>query len=424
MRKTLPLIFIFFTISGCVAGLNYKKLGNHLKSGSCPQAITYIEKNEKNYGSNERLLFLLDSAIVNMMCGNYEKSNEYLHSAEALAEDLWTKSFTRETASFFLNDYTIPYAGEEFERALINLLSAINYVRLGQYEEALVECRRLDVMLTALNDKYEKKNIYKEDAFGRYLSGIIYEATDNLDDAYIDYFKALQVFNDYERNYNTPVPQILLKDIFRIAETTDRLEEVEPFLKGYDTTTWLKYSDIEDSGRIIFIHFNGISPVKKEDKLVIPTKEGPITLAFPKYVVTPPYCRNSKVIVESNSIYKETDAELVEDINKIAVKNLEDRKARVIAKTVARAAVKKVTIHSIAKDRMTEQLLNIANIIIERADTRSWRTLPGEIYLSSLFLPEGKYHVYISQCGGEKTIVETVRLRAGETRFVLFESMY
>ncbi len=130
------------------------------------------------------------------------------------------------------------------------------------------------------------------------------------------------------------------------------------------------------------------------------------------------------MIVESGSGYMEAKAELVEDINEIAVKNLSDRKGRIIAKMIARAVAKQAAINAVTKERGTKLLLNIANIFIERADTRSWRTLPGEIYLSRMFLPEGKYNVYVSQCGGKKSAVDSVNLKAGETRFVLFESMY
>jgi len=107
----------------------------------CVAATEYIENNKKDYGSNRELLFLLDAGMINMLCGNYEKSNAYFHRAEILAEELWTKSITRESASFLLNDYTIPYSGEDFERALINLFSSINYLQLGQLDESLVEVR-------------------------------------------------------------------------------------------------------------------------------------------------------------------------------------------------------------------------------------------------------------------------------------------
>ncbi|WDP84092.1 MAG: hypothetical protein HUN05_02055 [Desulfobacter sp.] len=35
--------------------------------------------------------------------------------------------------------------------------------------------------------------------------------------------------------------------------------------------------------------------------------------------------------------------------------------------------------------------LNILNTLVEHADTRSWRTLPGQIYMRRFFLPPGQW---------------------------------
>ncbi len=416
-------IIILIILAGC-AGLNYNVLDSHMKADQCSLAAEYVRTHEKDYGENQRLLFLLDAAMINMQCSNYEESNKYFHLAEDLAEDLWTKSFTRETASLLVNDYTIPYAGEDFEKSLINLFSAINYVRQGHNDEALVEIRRLDANLRAINDKYENKNVYKEDAFARYLSGIMYEADNNPEDAFIDYYKAYQVFEDYKTNYGTPVPQALLEDLFRTADATGRSEEVKYLHEDFSNVKGPKQKEIRGLGKIIFIHLNGKAPVKEDFKLHIPTKEGPVTIAFPKYVVKSPDCRNSEVIAESGSHRVEAGAALVEDINEIAVKNLEDRKIRVIAKALVRAAAKQAAIRKATEDESILRLLNLANTFIEVADTRTWRTLPGEIYLTRLFLPAGKYDIFIKQCDSGKRAVESVNVKAGETRFVLYETMY
>lgn len=422
LLKYISIIIIMLV--GCAGTKHYAVIDRHMRAGQCLNATGYLKGLADEYGANQKLLFLMDSAMINMLCGNYRESNEYFHKAEDLAGDLWTKSVTMEAASFLVNDYTIPYAGEEFERALINLFSAINYIKLGQLDEALVECRRLDSNLQVINDKYEKKNVYREDAFARYLSGIIYEADNDPDDAFIDYYKAFKVFKDYEHNYKTPMPRIVLEDLFRTAEATGRSEEVKSLLSEFRNIKWLKQEETKGLGRIIFIHFNGKAPVKKDSRLYVPTKQGPITLAFPRYVVNPPPCRGSRVIIESRNKRVEVETELVEDINEIAVKNLEDRKARVIAKTVARAAAKQATIHNVTKDKDIQVLLNIANTLIETADTRTWRTLPGEVYMSRHFMPEGEYSIHVNQCGKAHKLDEHVAVKAGKTSIVLFDSMY
>lgn len=424
-RKIHLFILISFLLTGCAAGLDYDKLNAHMSGNECAEAIEYVKVSEPEYSGNDRLLFLLDSAMVNMLCNDYDKSNAYLHSAEELARDLWTKSVSREAASFLINDYVKPYPGEDFEKALINLFSAINYATIGEFDDAMVEVRRLDTLLEELNREYADKNVYNEDAFGRYLSGIMYETDGRLDDAYIDYFKALQIFKDYRENYGTPVPRSLLEDIVRLARVLERSEELKPLIEEFEDIDGPAMIETKEMGRIIFIHFNGRSPSKIEDKIVLPAPDGPITLAFPRYSVQRPDCRETTLTAETDSMSQEADAELVEDINEIAVKNLEDRRVRVVVKMLARAAMKRALINSATEKDDTGQrgLLNLANVFIERADTRTWRTLPGEIYLSRMFLPEGAYNMYVTQCSGEKKPIKSLSLRAGETRFIFHESM-
>jgi hypothetical protein len=424
MRNLLILITaVIIFLSGCSMGINYHALESHMVNNDCASAGAYLEDNKKKYGSNRELLFLLDSAMIHMLCGKYEKSNEYFHRAEALTEELWTKSITKETAAFLLNDYTIPYSGEDFEKALINLFSAINYLKLGQFDDSLVEVRRLDSVLTMLNDQYSKKNMYKEDAFGRYLSGIIYEADNNLNDAYIDYYKGLHIFQDYEEKYGTPIPSIFMDDLMRVARATGRTNEIQSFIDEYGGAGWTEDYEAGDRGWIVLIHFNGTAPVKRSSQIFIPTKDGPVALAFPVYDVLKPYCRDSRVIAVSDAERILSDTELVEDINSIALKNLDDRRGRITLKMIARVAAKQIAIHKV-ENKTARELLNIANLFVEQADTRSWRTLPGEIYLGRLFVPAGQYDIHVSQCGKKERFVETVYVKPGETKFVLYESMF
>jgi len=126
---------------------------------------------------------------------------------------------------------------------------------------------------------------------------------------------------------------------------------------------------------------------------------------------------------------------LAQNINKIAVKSLDDRKVRIIAKTIARAVAKQMAIKQISdaavdnRDKRNRQLvsffLNTANtLLLEKADTRTWHTLPGEIYISRIFVPEGEYTAYIKRCSGAKKKLDRIRIKAGETRFLLYSSIY
>jgi hypothetical protein len=430
MNRCLGVFFVLFVLSGCAGGMDYKVLGGHMRAGNCQAATAFVEKAEGVYGRNSRLLFLLDAAQINMLCGRHEESNRYFHDAERLAEDLWTKSVSREAVALATNEYARPYGGEDFEKALVNLSSAVNYAVLNRMDEALVECRRLDSNLSLYNEKYEKKNVYKEDAFGRYLSAMIYESDGSLDDAYIDYYKAYRAYLNYGKQYGTPMPSILVMDLIRAAQATYRLEDLRAEF-GIVEKSDPDYADTKELGRIVLIHYSGRSPVKREESIIIPLNSGPIKVAFPKYEASKTSCGKSEMIVSSASEDISARAELVEDINAIAIKNLDDRKARVVARTIARTAIKQGIIDAAASQigdrelrRLTRIGLNVVNLAVERADTRSWRTLPAKIYLSRVYVPPGQYGVAVSMCGVRKKTSHTLDMKAGQTRFVLLHTIY
>ena len=432
MPSLLPIIMICLIASGCAGGNVFSRLDQNLASGDCPAAIALIDESDGEYGSNKRLIYLLDAAMVYMQCGNFDAAQSNFRSAEDLAERLWTESISRNVLSLVTNDTVQAYAGEDFERVMIHLMSAIGYLQAGQPDEALVEARRLDTLLAVFNGKYEKKNVYKEDAFARYLSGILHEADGAWDAAFIDYRRAAEVYREDYRAYGTLPPEMLMADLVRAAWAVGRMGDIEGLIAAGGIDPSQRPDETLDRGHVVFITFAGYAPQKVQDMVVVPTSHGPIGVAFPRMVVTPPRCSQGRLNLYGGDHYFESDLVLVEDINRIAVKNLEDRKGRILAKAIARAVAKQVAIHHIARSsdsrndqRTIEAILNLVNILlVERADTRSWRTLPGRIYMTRMHVPAGEYTVELQACGGTWADFGPLSVEPGTTRYLFRDLRY
>jgi hypothetical protein len=134
---------------------------------------------------------------------------------------------------------------------------------------------------------------------------------------------------------------------------------------------------------------------------------------------------------------------LMEDIQAIAAKNVEDRRGREIARTIARGAAKylaykgiKEGVEAAVKDEEKEEdrraeiagevagiIVNIIGASTEHADTRSWLSLPQEIQVARLPLPEGDHDLSVEFFNSSGTLVERVtyegvRVRAGRLTFL------
>ena len=429
LRTRILLILLCMALAGC-ATPDPRPLQHSLEAGDCTSTPVLLKEAKGKYGGNAELLFHMDAGMVHLQCNNFGAAQDHFRNAEQLAEGLWTKSLSRNAASFLANDYLIKYPGEDYERVMIHLMSAIGYLQTGELDEALVECRRLDSLLNLYNTKYEKKNVYKEDAFARYLSGILNEDDGELDDAFIDYLLAARAYLEYDKDYGTPVPESLQQDLQRLAVAVDRIEDAESIFKDFPGHRWSTQVDAGDDGKIVFIEFVGNAPEKVEDRIYIPTRRGPVTIAFPRMETDPPACGGGRLVLRSGPTTIESKLELVEDINRIALKNLDDRKGRVITKTVARAVAKQVVIEGISNqgdDGMQSTIatiLNLINMAVERADTRSWRTLPGEIHMARVSVPPGVYAVGVIRCGQPRQDLRTLRIEPGRTQYMVHDTRY
>ena len=263
----LSIIFCVFLVSGCAPKIDYMNLSRTLATRDCSGAKKIIDPDA--YGSKNKLLYHMDSGIMHMQCGNYWKAIESFGKASELGDDLWAESISSQALSLVTNDLALPYSGEDFERVMLPLFSGLCYMQLNQYDEALVDFRRLDIMLGEMNSRYESKNIYKEDALARYLGGALYENLGKHDDAFIDYYKAFKIYMDYQRDYGLKVPDFAAQDLISAAKKTGRIKEAVE-LMGKDYYDSVKNLDISGKGKVIFISFAGSSPFKQDDRIVIP----------------------------------------------------------------------------------------------------------------------------------------------------------
>lgn len=431
MIRKIITILILFLFLGCGVSTDFKKVDEFMAQGDCVSTIELLKKSKGDYGSKAKLLYLLDNAMINMHCGNLDTAKNLFKQSEELAQELWTDSISQNVASMATNDMAISYSGEDFERAMINLFNSLTYLKSSDLDGALIECRKLDVLLSSYNDKYkDNKNVYKEDAFGRYISAILNEADKEIDEAYIDYYKAFNVYKSYTRHYGTQIPRLLIEDLLRIAKAADRMDEVKRFLPNYRDYNSINYNETRRMGKIVFIHLNGKSPVKIDKKFTVNSVNGPVSVAFPEYRILNPGCNSSSFIVNTGGNIITRNSYLVEDINKIAVKALSDRKARIMVKAIARAAIKQGLNKGVSDKiggvggalfRVGFNVFNSA--VLEKADTRTWRTLPGEIYMTHSYVNPGQCEISIDQCGGTK-IIDNFSIKAGEIKFVIYNSIY
>lgn len=403
--------------------------------GNYDSAVMLIERNKGKYGSRDHLIYLMDLAILNHYSGRYAESTKLFNEADRVFEDKYTESITKYGATFLVNDLTADYRGEDFESVMIPMFSALNYARLGEPAEALVEARRVDNRLNAINSKYApgKKNVYKEDAFARFLMGIMYETggtAQDFNDAYISYKKAYEIYTrDFTPNYGTRAPLALKENLLSVAAFMGPGEWAR-WKESFPGVRYITLEQRRSMAELYVIHYNGRAPVKREESIMVPIPNQVVKVAFPKYVARPYNIRTSIItaLCTEDRSGARASSVLAENIGRIAIKNLANRKGRVIGKAMARAAIKAAGVAALSREHeMLGLLANIAAIATEVADLRCWQTLPAEIRIAKLMVRPGSYRVTADCVGAGRGIVQRVdlesyKLEAGQKKFMVFQT--
>jgi hypothetical protein len=186
---------LLWTLSGCGFSANhYLLIDQSLLANDPRRADAIMAQAESEYGSRNRLLYDMDRGMTLHLAGDYVQSNSLLEQASLEVERLYTRTIRTETAAFLTNDTMLPYEGDPYEHVMINVVKALNYAAMGQLMEAVVEARQIDHRLNVLSDSAKEKDGYREDAFARYLTGVLYEATGDLNNAFIAYRKAYDIY--------------------------------------------------------------------------------------------------------------------------------------------------------------------------------------------------------------------------------------
>ncbi len=455
-RKVIILLFLLL-LSSCATYYQANiEFNRNFESGNLNEALKTLRNKSSRATNHDRFLYFVNKGLVLSMLGQYEESNEYFEKAYLFWEDFKVDYFS-EGASYLINPTITVYRGEDHEHLMLLYYKALNYLKLQKTEEALIECRRLNIRLQQLSDRYSSDNYYRQDAFISNLMGIIYDADKDYNNAFIAYRNSWNSYkNEYTSMFQLPAPKQLVLDLLRTAWLSGLTDEFNYYKTQTEMTEYEYRPNV--GGELIFFWHNGLAPYKTEwsinffvnhgsddfvsfsnhelglsyrfpksvysnDELKSLTQIEFFRVAFPRYVERSPYYKEAQL--QANGI--SYNLELAENINKIAFKVLDERMGHEFTNALIRVALKKTSEYSLKKEnKRWGALLGLFNTLSENADTRNWQTLPHSIYYARVPLPEGLTNVTLSLEGEAAQKVDktfTYDIKKGQVLYHTFSSL-
>ena len=470
VRQGTLAVLLLLATSGCATSVNrYALIDQSLMAGDPSRAATIIEKAKDEYGSESRVLYEMDRGLVLHLAGDYQASNDVLEQAKDEVEKLYTRHLTTETKAFLTHDAKLPYEGAPYERTMINVIKALNYAAMQNWTEALVEARQIDDRLNVLADRTSQKYGYRDDAFARYLSGILFEIAGELNDAFIAYRKAYEEYRHVGSWSHVSVPASLKEDLLRVTDALHLTDEHEAYKKEFPNVVWRPAGETKTLGQIVVISYNGRSPHKDDmfidapvsldalnlvilsktmgngqysnpnrravDSVLYGLNGHVVRVAIPTVVAQKTQVAYGQVkAVGSSGTYTAT-TQLVQNFTTLAERTLSDQLPGIAVKAVARAVVKYGMAEGVGRGAhaaagkdagplvgiIVGSLAKAWAVASEEADKRSWRTLPDEIQIARLWVPAGDYQIQMQSTSRQGGIAgressRTISIRGGEAR--------
>ena len=420
MQAGYIALFTIAFLTGCASYTDStREIRSLYRSGAWSEALVKLDESKQMKEDKNRLLFLLERAMILDGLGERPKSRAALIEADKVADALYTSSISRTASSLVVSESSSDYVGEDYEKVAIHSMLALSFIEDKDYEAARVEARKINNKLNEINGRYEeKKNKYNDDAFARYLSATIYESKGDVDSAIIDYTKALEAFEGSYREFSgAGVPDELVKALYHLLVERDRSDKIAALSKGFGKQVAEAKSEaatVKSGGSIVVVHELGNIAVKTTSEHIFPIGGQVVRFSFP--IINKPatynYGSTGFSIENSSKFYR---GEFVQDLDAIAKQTLEDRRGRYILKQGVRL---------LAKGQLTEQArqnfgelagiaANVFTAVSETADTRSWTLLPGALFVTRANVKAGRHDLTIKTDGKIKKLT-AVDVKKGE----------
>lgn len=365
--------------------------------------------------ARDKVLTAMELGSVRLAVGDVDGSIMAFNEAEFRINEYERKgkvSVSAETMSLFYNQTALPYRGSDYDKIMINAYKALDYLKKGDSAGARVELRRAyenQVSAVQNNSKEIQRDLdeIKETEAQSRKDGTSYDATRAAQDPRVK-SQLASIYGDL----NTPSPYgdfvnpfvEYLRGIFFLYTWQDE-SDLETARKSFEKTVTLVPDNVyvledykvanETAGnrlpQVAYIIFEtGRAPSKQEERIDIPlfvvSENIPyVGIALPKLVKNPDYVSSLEVIADGQA-YR---TQLLADMDAIVNRDFNSGFSVILLRSCLSMGVKATAQYFLMqqiKDDGWRFVANFATSIAQaamnRADLRTWRTLPKQFQLA------------------------------------------
>ena len=401
MHKLL-LAFVFL-ISGC-AQHNNNRLADDLQFQSPESILSALQETKPD--DRDIAQYYLNLGYLQLLSEQFPESISSLLLAKKQMQSLAATSVSENIGAGTINETLRSYSGYPMDRVMVHNMLALSYLFNQNIDAARVEILQADVAMKKLADK---DSLSGQLVTTHLFSAIIYELLDERSNAFISY----QLAEDILTKRKMPLPEGLKQGLLRMSQKMGNDQAYARYSEDYPNLA----KQVGGNEQVFVLYFNGVVSNKIQTSLTVPSFNGQqlIRIAMPTYPQRIPYPLHAQVADGQRSV----NSEVAEDINVIAREDLDEEYPSILLLTTTRAIAKyQVVQETKKKDQLLGTLLNLATLISEVADLRSWNMLPASIQFA--YLETNSNDIVVTT---PKTELTQISLNQGQQHVILVTNL-
>lgn len=366
LRLILCSALVF--ISGCAAW-EMNELSAALPLTGPEKTLKELEKITPS--QRDKVQYLLNRGILNLYVADLTNSRKDLEEAKAIILALQAVSLSENMAAFSTNELLRSYGGSPSDKVLVHVMLALGYLMSDDLDGARVEMLQADITMRQQDDG---KTNSGQLASARFISGIVYELGGEFDDALISYHRTYQILKER----NEAIPLALQTSLLTLSRQQGRIDEYQRYSQQFNREAPAQKNN---EGVWFVIYFDGLVSRKTEARISVyaPGANTMVSIVTPRY--TPSKYRPTAFVLRADGSDKKT--QIIENNDLRAREDLNKEKGKILAAATVRAVAKYTAAKNAQQqDPLVGALINLAGLVSEQADVRSWNMLPASIQIA------------------------------------------
>jgi hypothetical protein len=380
------LLAVLCLLQGCsIHQYQLNELATTLDQGNASEVLNIVS--QRDYSEQDYVQYKLTLGLLRAVNGDFSGSITELQAAKREIKQLQAVSVSENLGAVTVNETLRSYASTASERMLLQQLLILSYLMQDDLSGARVEVLQMQELAKSLPDEGLSGLV----ASSHYLAGLVYELGREQDNAMISYRQAYQVMQASK----IAAPKALQDSLLLFSHKLGLKSEYQRYVKTFGYTLNLP---AKNQSQLVMLYWGGTVSAKQQRFMSVyqPSLGYNISLALPYYKDNYTAPKPLRFSVEGQT----ADTELLDDVDRLARADLEAESAAIYAAALTRVILKQTALHEIKKkdeDGLVTLLLNVASMVTESADVRSWNMLPASIQISRITLDTGNY--YLQQPG-------------------------